>query len=98
MKAPAIPFFIALISLAVRAQTDIHACDAEPAVQQVYNQHKAASDRADVLRAALASHPDNLFLNKWLILTRGLRPGSFAPEYEAKLEAHPDEPLFQYLY
>src|SRR5262249_40802687 len=91
-------FSIALIGLAAHAQTDIHACDAEPAIKKVYNQHKAGPDRADALRAALASDPDDLFLNKWLILTKGFRPGFFAAEYQTKLDAHPDEALFEYLY
>jgi len=89
---------IALLGLSAQAQNGIHACDAEPAIQQIYEQHRSSPDRVDVLREALRAHPDDLFLNRWLILTPGFRRGIFEAEYRARFEAHPGEPLFQYLY
>lgn len=87
-----------VFALMARGQTDIHACEAEPAIQNVYNQHRNAADRVEALLEALANHPDNIFLNRWLITTPGFRPGIFADKYKSKLDAHPDEPRFQYLY
>lgn len=98
MRAVTVLCPIALSVLAAQAQRDISACNPEPDIQQIYYAHRNSPDRANIMREALATQPDNLFLNYWLITTPGLRPGTFAAEYKAKLAAHRDEPLFQFLY
>ena len=84
--------------LAARAQTDIHACHAEPAIQKAYNQNRNSPNPMKALRDALAASPDDLFPNQWLIRSPEVRPGDLAAEYQRKLVAHPGEPLFLYLY
>jgi hypothetical protein len=80
------------------AQNDIHSCEADPATQYVYNQHRNSPDRVAVMREALIAHLDDIFLNNCLINSPGVRPGTFVAEYKTKFVAHADEPLFQYLY
>ena len=89
---------IVTTAAAAFAQNDIHSCEADSATQHVYNQHRNSPDRVAVMREALIAHPDDIFLNYWLITKPGVRPGTFAAEYKTKLAAHADEPLFQYLY
>jgi thiol-disulfide isomerase/thioredoxin len=98
VRAVSILLPIVLSVLTAQAQTDTSACNAEPDIQQIYYAHRNSPDRADVMRKALAAEPNKLFLNYWLITTPGLRPGSFAAEYKAKLAEHRDEPLFLFLY
>ena len=83
---------------AAQAQTGLHACQADPADRKIYNQVRTSPDRVKLLREALAEHPDDLFLNYWLIVSPDERPGPFAAEYKTRLDAHPGEPVFQYLY
>lgn len=82
----------------VAAQTGSHSCAADPAAQQVYNQHRDSNDRVEALRAALKTSPGDLFLNRWLLLSHSIRVGSLAEEYKEKLDAHPGDPLYVYLY
>lgn len=89
---------IVFSGLTAHAQTGIHACQAEPAIQKVYDQNRNSPNPMKVLRDALAANPDDLFLNQWLIRSPEMRPGDLAAEYQEKLVAHPGEPLFLYLY
>jgi predicted Zn-dependent protease len=98
MKIHTLLASIALAGVKVHAETGMHACQAEPAAQSVYNQHRNSPDRVKALREALAANPDDLFLNRWLLLSPGIRAGSLSAEYRAKLDAHPAAPLFLYLY
>lgn len=79
-------------------QSDIHACEAAPEPQQLYDAAKSSLDRVKLLREALAKYPNDLFLNRWLLASPQIRSGALAGEYRAKLDAHPADPKFLYLY
>lgn len=55
---------------------------------------KRAPDPAVPLHQALASDPDNVFLNYWMVRVGG----DVRDEYRQKLAAHPDDPAYLFYY
>jgi hypothetical protein len=98
---PSIRFTVALLVLcpgAALAQSDAHDCNASPDFASAYNSTRGSANRAQALRDALATHPDSLFLNRWLISATYAKPGAFEAEYKKRLDEHPGEPLYLFLY
>jgi hypothetical protein len=69
------------------AQSDVHGCEAAPAIRQAYADAKRSADRVQSLRQALARYPDDIFLNRDLLVSKEIPAGSLAAEYKTKLDA-----------
>ncbi len=98
-KGPALVVLGALATAAVAsAQSDLHACEPSPELASLYRQVKASHERVRMLEDWLAADPVNLFLNRWYLESPQIRIGSHSDEYRKKLEQHPDDPQYLYLY
>jgi hypothetical protein len=73
-----------------------YACEAPAALDQFYLATvKPSPDRVALLRTALKADPNNVFLNRWLVVTDGL---DIRSEYRQLATDHPGDPSFLYDY
>ena len=81
-----VPLFVMTGAFAF-GEADLHSCEVAPDIQKSYWKARDLENRVTILREALKAHPENICLNR-----------SLAGEYRAKLDGHPGEPLYLYLY
>jgi peroxiredoxin len=99
-------FLLPLVCASGTAQTLDHVCHAPDAfrtlaarLQDGTLSAKERESKVVTIRQALAEEPDDLFLNRWLIeLQPSPRSGALAAEYRGKLDAHPRDLRYEYLY
>lgn len=82
------------------AQAGFHSCEPTPERIAFYQKtvKPSGTKRIELLLAELAKDPDDLFLNRWYLESPQLTVGSLRDEYRKKLELHPGDPRFLYLY
>jgi len=98
---------LALFPHAARAQTAVDACDPPAALAALSPEnHPGATlspserkDKIAKIREAMATSPDDLFLDRWLIeLQPRPQTGSLAAEFQERLAKNPEDPRFLYVY
>lgn len=95
------------VLLCCQAAAEGFTCDPPAAIQPLSPDSHASinlsqaerKDKIAAVRQALAQSPDNLFLNRWLIeLQSKPHTGALSDEFHAKLDQHPGDRRWQYLY
>jgi thiol-disulfide isomerase/thioredoxin len=98
---------LALLACSARAQMPVGDCEPPAAIQALSpDQHTGVklseSERIAKIariREALSPHPDDLFLNRWIVeLQPKPQTGRLAAEFQGKLAGHPDDGRYIYLY